>query len=389
MIFKVALRNLGRNRRRSLLNVSLIALGSCALLLLQGYMQATYAGIRDNYIQEGGHFYAAPQGREVIPAQALRKLQELLQGDPKVTRTARVLHFRGLIGNAESSTPFWGLGVEPHRPIPDWKVVEGRRFRPEEREAAVISRDLARQLKVTPGDPLVLLTFTVDGVYNASNLRVVGIFDAPNIRGNVVVVPLPFAQQLLNTQGVSRLIVFVRREREAREVLERLQTQPGFPEGVKLVYWEEAADFYRQVRAFLGTLFGFVGVLVFLLVGASILESLTMSFFERVREIGVLRALGTQGRQVFVLFLVEGGLTGLLGGLVGLGLGAGIGVGINALELTYLPPMASGPMPFRIALGGTSLVWPLLVPLLASWVSALFPAWRAFRLQPVDALRYV
>ena len=141
----------------------------------------------------------------------------------------------------------------------------------------------------------------------------------------------------------------------------------------------------------INTIFGFVNILLvgiaaisLLVAGIGIMNIMIVSLIERTREIGILKALGMKSRTVLLIFLSESVIIGLIGGLIGIGLGWAMGnVVISVLS--------------RTAGGGLSIV-PILTPELAglalgfgigvSVIFALYPAWRASKLKPVDALRY-
>jgi putative ABC transport system permease protein len=400
IVVKLAMRNLSRNRRRTVLSLLLIALGTAALFLLRGYTAEVYTGIKEVYIDMYWNFQIAKEAlweeefrsyEYIIPKETLSQVERLLVQEPEVVSYTTYLGLTGLVGTEERSTAFFAFGVEPANPAPDLKVKEGRKLESGDLEAALISPDLAKELDIKPGDYLVVMATTVDGVYNAGNLKVVGIFASEAFEGNVAVVPISFVQRLLNTDGVSRITVKLTDDRATEEVVQRLQKaleENGLAE-LKIKTWEELADFYHRVRSFLGSIFGFVSLVVFLLVFFSVLEGLTMAFFERIREVGTVRAIGTKRHQVFGMFLSEGLLLGLVSGLLGVALGWGLGSLINIAGLTYLPPLAAEPMPFRIALGFDTAWVPFLLALWATTVSAIWPAWRAAKLEIAEALRFV
>lgn len=400
IIFKLALRNLSRNRRRTLLSLLLIALGTAALFLLRGYTAGVYTDIERIYLDIYWNFQIAKEALweerlrgydYLIPKESLLRIERLLSQEPEVVSYTTYLGLTGLVGTAKRSTAFFAFGVEPANPAPDLRVKEGRKLGPDDLEAALISPDLAKELEIKPGDYLVVMAMTVDGVYNAGNLRVVGIFESWAFEGNVAVVPISFVQRMLNTDGVSRITVRLADDRATEVVVRRLQkvlAENGLGE-LRIKTWRELADTYHRVRSFLGSIFGFVSLVVFLLVFFSVLEGLTMAFFERIREVGTIRAIGTKRYQVFGIFLSEGLLLGLVSGLFGVALGFGLGSLINLAGLTYLPPLAAEPMPFRIALGANTAWVPFLLALGSTTASAIWPAWRAAKLEIAEALRFI
>ncbi len=119
------------------------------------------------------------------------------------------------------------------------------------------------------------------------------------------------------------------------------------------------------------------------------MQVLTMSFMERTREVGTIRAIGTQRRQVFLIFLSEGILLGLCGGLLGVLLGLGLGGLVNISDIGWMYPGATEPAPVRIQLQIANGIVPFLVALLSALFSTLYPAVHAARTNIVEALHYV
>jgi putative ABC transport system permease protein len=123
-------------------------------------------------------------------------------------------------------------------------------------------------------------------------------------------------------------------------------------------------------------------VLVFFIV----LQVLTLSFLERTREVGTIRAIGTKRYQVFLMFFMESVFLGLLGGLIGIVAGWLAGQGFNALGIGWTPPGAIEPVPVRLRLELKNAVWPFLISAMATALSALYPALHSARLNVVEAL---
>jgi putative ABC transport system permease protein len=123
-----------------------------------------------------------------------------------------------------------------------------------------------------------------------------------------------------------------------------------------------------------------VSLLAIFIGGVGMLNTMLMSVLERTREIGVLRALGWRRRQVLGMILQESLVLGAVGGVVGILLGLGLGKLVSlaegmwgSIELVYTPQM---------------LVQAIIVALIAGIAGGLYPAWRATRMRPIEALRY-
>jgi putative ABC transport system permease protein len=149
----------------------------------------------------------------------------------------------------------------------------------------------------------------------------------------------------------------------------------------------DAANNLRQVFAVFDLLMGIFGSLALIVASLGIINTLVMAILERRREIGVLKALGAADSDIRRLFFVEAGVMGLIGGFLGVIIGALIGFGMNFATNTYLRRQGLPPLTV------SSIPWWMIVSAIAfsiavSLVAGLYPASRAARLNPVEALRY-
>jgi len=399
-MLKIALRNVFRNRRRSLLSLSLIALGGAILFLAGAYFDETIHQLRRSSARQYGHLQVAAAGywrsatgrRPLIDQATLAQVTEVLQGEREIERFTSELTLSGLIGTERKSVIFRAIGVEPGREIGGFPLEEGAALAPGDKDKALIGTGMAENLGIGVGDYLTVMTTTVDGAYNAGALQVKGIFRwwQSEVNDQVAIVPLFFAQRMLNTDGVEKILVELKSLEATPQVARRLVERfaaTGLPLAVKR--WDELSVFYRQVRGYYGAIYTFITTAIFILVFFSILEMMTMSFFERMREIGTLRAIGARKHEIFLIFLSEGLILGFFGALLGIGLGWGLGGLINSANLTYVPPSSTMAVPLEVRLVVENLVAPFLTALFSALVSTLYPALRAARTGVVEALRYV
>ena len=152
--------------------------------------------------------------------------------------------------------------------------------------------------------------------------------------------------------------------------------------------WQEVQEFYDQIKSFYDVLFTFVIVVVTLLSMVAIFEVLSVSFLERLRELGSLRAIGTTRAELLLLLLVEALATYLLGAALALGLGLGAGGIINALGITFVPIGSNLAVPFYIDRELRYFPVPAVITLLMTAAAALTPVLRTARMSVAHVLRY-
>jgi len=120
-----------------------------------------------------------------------------------------------------------------------------------------------------------------------------------------------------------------------------------------------------------------------------VLEVLTMSFLERTREVGAIRAFGTTRGRVFRSFLLEGIFLGVIGGIAGMVIGTVIALVFNAIGVTWTPPGAAIPQPLRVQITAYALLLPFFTAIASTFLSTLYPAAKNARLRIVEALRSI
>ena len=176
---------------------------------------------------------------------------------------------------------------------------------------------------------------------NARDLQIAGIARVGSKEYDRVFLKLPLdiAQHLLNTKEVERVVVLLNQTGDTAKVeadLKQKFTAASLPLEIKT--WQELADFYQAVVRLYGGIFRVVNLIIAALFLFGIANTLTMSIFERVREIGTLRAIGTRRAGIRNMFLWEGFAMGLAGGVIGIFAGSITAFFINLFGGFYIPP---------------------------------------------------
>jgi|AntRauTorckE6833_2_1112554.scaffolds.fasta_scaffold18981_3 putative ABC transport system permease protein len=348
----LAWKNLGRNRRRTLATLLLTAVAVLGIMALSGFALYTYESLKEASMRKEGQVILSHpeyfQREENAPMELgldrVQQLQQALQADPGIDTTLAQINFDGLVSNGEKSTIFMGQGVEPEsfrRQGPGVDLKQGRWLTPELSPQALpevlLGQRLAASLKVQPGDGLTLLGTTTDGVLNALDVSVRGIISTgiPELDARLLKVHLQSAQELLATDQVSQLGVYLQHPHQDESYYQKIRDQ--YPE-LGVTPWHERATFYQSVRNLYNRIFGVMGVILLVMVGFAIFNTASMSVMERTRELGTLAALGTRRREILGLFVQEALLIGLLGSLLGLLLAGGLSLGLYWVDVQMPPP---------------------------------------------------
>jgi len=404
--WRLAWRNLARNRRRSLLSGSVIAFGFAAMALAGGFMLQSFSGLKDTAIKSGlGHLQFADarafDGSEDTTLEyglsRAAALAAQLGRDPAVAVVMPRVEFFGLVTAGARSIPFMGVGVEPDAErrgshIPgtvergEWLAAGGR--------GAVLGGGLADSLKVGVGDVITLLATTPDGTLNAVDATVAGIaaVSVKELSERYLAIPLTLAQELLDAEDrVSRVSVLLRPDSQEAATGARLLAALGgdYPE-MTVRRWDELAVFYGQVKRLYLGIFGFMGGVLVVVVFLATVNTTLMSVTERTREIGTLRAIGARRRPLVAGFLAEGVLLGLVGCGLGALLALGISLGLNASGIVMPPPPGfTRGAPIHIEIEPLAYAVAAAAMLVTLLLASYFPARRAARAPIVESLTHV
>ncbi len=405
--WRLAGRNLLRHRRRTLLTGSIVVVGVVAVTMTAGFIVQTFEALRFATIDaQGGHlrlFDPRAEGKSDEEAQGYllddwEGLARLVKKDPRVVRVMPKLSFFGLVAKGDRSVGFMGTGTEPDieraSGFVSELVVGGRFFSDPDADEVMLGAGLARSVGAKPGDLVTVMTTATDGALNAVDATVTGILQYPvkEIDDRILFLPYRAAARLLKAEGkVHTLAVRLSRDEEtdaAARAISEAAREAGRPVVVKT--WLDTAAFYKQVRLLYVAIFFFMGLVLATVVVLAVANTMTMSVFERTREIGTLLAIGMERGAVRGLFLKEGLLMGLLGSAIGAVASLLLRAALNASGLELPPPPGATKgsvlhvqfIPLAYLIGFLLMTGTLLV---ASW----WPARRASRLDPVEALAHV
>ena len=350
---RFALQNTLRNRRRSLVTVSIAALGTAAILLAGGFALFTYQALAQAAARSTGHLIVGLPEQfskdEDTPLQYglddAAALSAKLLIDPDVRKVLPRVAFSGLISNGDKSTVMLATGVEPDSEFavkgPFLTMKAGEVLAPGTKGAEVmLGEGLAKSLKATPGTSLTLLASTTDGALNALDVTVKGVFatGVPDIDKRLVYTDIGTAQKLLNTKRVSTLGVFLK-SMEATDGAQR-RVAAAAPK-LTVQTWRDQAFFYNSVRGLYNRIFGALGLIIGVIVVFVVTNAMAMAIIERTREIGTLRALGTLPAQLLRTLALEGMVLGGVGACAGALLAFGTSLLLYVVPVSMPPPPGS------------------------------------------------
>ena len=408
-LFRLAARNLLRNKVRSLLTVGAIGSGMAVFMFLITLTTGQYQDmIRVAVSQQAGHLVVqAPDWQdEREPTLLVPRSAEIdaaiAERAPEATVTQRIL-LGGSVMSSQNTAIAQLAGIEPLDEAQvtefDDRLVDGEWLKPEDTRGIIIGRDMADRLDAEVGDKLVFMTQQKGQTETQSRLfRVRGIFrtGASSLDGFFVIGHLDATRALLLTEDGANQISAHLPSADQADTLTPLVQDALADRNLDIRHWREAVPDImgmiavdRQSNDMVMFIIGFV-------VALGVLNAILMSTLERTREFGVLMAIGMPALRVAALVICEGFLLGVLGVLFGLALGYGpalylIEVGLDFRDMMGETVETSGIAISALMTGAWD--WPRigsygLAMIFFTAVAAAWPAWRVSRLTPVDAMRH-
>lgn len=401
----IAVRNLIRNRRRALIALFTIAFSVISLILADGFIQWVFWGMREATIQSNsGHIQinrpgyieagAANPNDYVLPND-LPQIKEI-ESMPGVKFVAPRLAVTGLVSHGETTIAFIADGVDPikHKEAElseALRFVEGHNLTGSDAKEVVLGRGLAKSLNADIGATIALLTTTKGGSVNALEAKVAGIFVSTNqaYDNSALQLPIKLAQSLLRVNGAHLWLVLLNETDHTDSHLSKLQNRfPITTNNIEFVPWYKQADFYNKTVALFSQQMNVLRLIIACIIVLSISNILVMNVLERTGEIGTLLAIGFKRKDILQLFAIEGLLLGFIGACIGLIIGCALAKLISTIGIPMPPPpgMEEG-YTGRIQLSINVVSSAFLLAFFTTTLAGLYPAWKASRLNIINALR--
>ncbi len=397
-------RNLTRQGKRTALALSAIGFGVIALLLAGGFMEWILWAMRETSIQaQFGHVQITRPGfltegsadpfAYVLPDAS--PLQTLVAKMPHVERLTPRVSFSGLASRGDLTLPFLAEGVDPTNdsaPNMGLAITQGKPLSPADPNGIAVGAGLAAVLQVQPGDRLTLLTNAAGGSLSGKDVHVRGIFYTSNkmINDTLMRVPITLAQGLLKIKGAHIWVAYLDKTEATEEIMTSLAHLLEKQElKLELTPWTRLADFYNKTVQLFSQQMNVVRLIIGVIIVLSISNVLVMGVMQRTAEIGTLMAVGLRRSKILLLFITEGALLGLIGGLGGGLIGYGLArlISFIGIPMPPAPGMDTG-FTAEIIVTGALFVKTVLLAVLTTLLASVYPAWKASRMEIVNALRH-
>jgi ABC-type lipoprotein release transport system permease subunit len=397
----MAVRDLGRNRRRSFFSALAVGLSLALLLLMAAVVKGEYGSAIATTIKlQSGHLQVRANSYD--EAKASLKWENLIENPdqvagqiaalPQVAAATPRLFASGFVSTGDESSGVRIVGVEPESAANDPYrngLVSGSFLTADDRDGVLIGEALADKLGLQDGDQVDLSVNTSSGEADEQPFTVRGIYTTgtAGFDGYTVFLPLAKAQAITQTENrASAIFVLLKDGDQTAAVASALQS----PE-YSVLTWQEMNQLIVQTESFAQSYISILYLIVLVISASVVVNTLIMSVYERTREIGILAAIGMRGRRIMSLFLVESSLLAF-GGII-------IGVIIGEAAIYYWNNVAKGfdisNMGITMLISNRIFAIPTLndaitlsiMALVVALIAGLYPAILAARMEPVDALR--
>lgn len=409
-LFKIAVRNLLRYKRRTLLTASLITVGVVFVLVfiaVSGSFKNMMIGeITDSML---GHMQVHRKGYvasiENLPlnlnmkAGANAKLENILTEQPEIAAFSPRVKFGGMFSNFTETSNIRLTAIDPEKefrtvPLLPARVIEGsKELKP---GAIMVPELLARGMKVKTGDTVVIVATNANGSVNGKQFVVTGILaSATGPGGRDGYIHLDDARELLRMEGpeISEFAVRLKdfgKLHKFDEKLESLLSKELNPQSkpiFELHTWEKLSPFFNIARM-IDLMTFFIRIMLIAIVLISIMNVMIMAVYERIREIGTIAAIGTLPGKILNMFVIEGFCMGVAGAVIGDIVGIALVYVLNLFRISYDFGQQKGLL-LQASVQPADVLMISITVIIVSVVASLQPAFKASRMEPIQALRHV
>lgn len=402
MLMRLALRSLRRHRRRTALTVLAIAAGAGMVVFawgfgegLAGWLTQTAVSGRLGALQVHARGYLDTIDANPIAMDlAIDDVLPVVQRTPGVRAAAPRLKLAAIASTGRTSSM---VQVEAIDPVADRAVCPDRYSSfdaggplvAEGGRAIVVGAALAESLGVKVGDTVTLMASTRAGAQNALDFTVAGITRGAAFLESrrVITTRLQDASQLAAMPGRTHEIAIALHDPDQSDAVKAVLQATLLSSATEVHTWQEVSPFLRDGVARIRIILRGVSFVLFIVVVLGVANTVLMSVFERVREIGTFVALGMKRATVQRLFMLEALVLGVVGSVIGGVVGSAVVLGLSIRGIDFTPPGNAAAAILYPVLSPTLVVGVGVATLLGAVFASFFPARRASRLDPVEALR--
>jgi len=409
-LFKIAIRNLLRYKRRTILTSSLVAIGVIFVLLFVG-VTGSFKSMMTGQMTDSmlGHIQIHRKGYiasiDNLPltmnmkAQAVKKLEEMFQGMPDIESYSPRIKFGGIFSSFTETTNIRLNGVYPDLEMKTLPLLASRITVGEKtinKGEIVIPELLSRGMNINVGDTIVVIATNKDGSVNGKQLKVSGIIESitgPGGRDGYVHIEDAMEILRMDEMEISEIAIRLKDFGKLHAIYNNLngtlsgELNKQGKAAFEVHTWEGLTPFYNIIRM-IDIMTIFIKIMLIAIVLISVMNVMIMAVYERIREIGTIAAIGTMPGKILSMFVIEGFLLGIIGAVVGNIIGTGIIFILKIVKITFDFGRQTG-LVLSPTVSLQDIATISIIVIVVAVLGSLQPAFKASRMEPIKALRHV
>jgi len=413
-LFKLAWRNIWRNKRRTFLTLTAIVVGVFSIIFAKSYINGILSGASNVIVKtQCGHIRIAHgeylRLERILPKEYLVKGITRLQDDISqlegITSIIQRIKFNVLLSHGNNTEVAVAMGINPGKSDKflelSKSIVEGD-FLSESGLNLIIGKKLAKELQVTVGEEILLVTTDINYSTYALPFKIVGFFETgySTFDKHFLYIPLNKAQEMLDCgDSLHEILIYLNDPARSFEVTGKVEailanSQPGHD--YRVIPWQQ--NEFIEIMPMVARIYDIIMGVVMFIAGLVILNTMLMAVMERYHEIGVIKALGFKNREVFFMVLFEAFYIGIIGAIIGAVLGGGLAAYVEKVGIDFAS-FSQGMMDkidMSIPVYGrfiypdfsfSILIWAMVFGILVTLLAVLYPAFKSSLMSPVEAFR--
>ena len=398
-LYKMAWRDLGRNRRRTFFSMLALAIGVALLLFMAAFVTGdmrdalqTSIRLQSGHLQVGAASY--DEDKTSLAWEDLIENPDALAAQiaarPEVQAATPRLYATGIVVAGDTSTGVRVVGIDPasaaSAPFREG-MVSGDYLTADDRGGLLMGQTLADKLKLAPGDTINLLVNTSNGDVDQQSFAIRGIYSTrtPGYDEGTIFLPLAKAQAIARAENHASVIFILLKNQDQTDAVAAALQGPAVQVKTYIQLNPLLSEFEEYANAMM-----FVFYLIVLGITVTVIvNTLVMSVFERTREIGILAAMGMRGRRIMAMFFAESSLLALGGIVMGVALGSLISAYVQQYGIFIGDFGMTGILigeRIHAYLTLKDIVTLSIMAFVITLLAALYPAMVAANLEPVEAL---
>jgi ABC-type lipoprotein release transport system permease subunit len=398
-LYKMAWRDLGRNRRRTFFSMLALGVGVALLIFMASFIAGEMRGAMQTSIKlQTGHLQVrAASYNEDKTSLAWEDLIEnpdalaaQIAARPEVQVATPRLYATGIVVAGDTSTGVRVIGIDPasaaSAPFRDG-MVSGDYLTADDRGGLLMGRTLADKLKLAPGDTINLLVNTSNGDVDQQSFVIRGIYSTgtPGYDESTIFLPLAKAQAIARAENHASVIFILLKDQEQTDAVAAALQSPAYQVKTYVQLNALLSDFEQLANVYMVLFY----LIVLGITATVIVNTLVMSVFERTREIGILAAMGMRGGRIMAMFFAESSLLAVGGIVMGVVLGSLLSAYVQRYGFFIgdfgITGMLIGERIYTY-LTLNDIVTLTIMAFVITLLAALYPAIIAAHMEPVEAL---